>query len=105
MRSGEKRKLSANVTSWLSLEERIYSQREMFVDFLSNMELKLEKAWGHPKDRGNHVWPNRGVVVANTADLRFHSLGFFARSLDSKSWTSEVIQLSLAFSRTSKGRS
>ena len=28
-----------------------------------------EKARGHPKDRGNHVWPNRAVVVADAVDL------------------------------------
>ena len=93
------------MASWLSLEERIYSQRETFVDFSIKMELKSEKARGHPEDRGNHTWPNRGTAVVDAADLRFHSLGFFARSLNSGSRTSEVIQLSFAFSRASEGGS
>jgi len=77
------------------------------MDFLKQYGIKNsgEKVRGYPRDRGNHAWPNRDAVVADTVDLRFHSLGFSARSLDSESWTSEVIQLSFAFSRMSEGRS
>ena len=51
-------------------------------------------------DRGNHAWPNRNVAVADVADLRFHLLGFSARSFDSVD--ERLSNLALCFHEHSK---
>jgi hypothetical protein len=59
------------------------------MDFLEQHGFKISKwkARSHPKERGNHTWPNRNVAVAGAANLRFYLLESFAWLFDFGSQT------------------